>query len=346
MMDSENPKHDATKTGVSKSLAQLGAKGQKQTTPSEGAQTSRVTDVLGIDAATLLRKNLASAVPSFRLQEAYEQTTKNALDKINQNLNVSDFAIQQFNADEMRRKALESLAHPFNSKEALATAFKSSIAGFSPWETHQEKLASFYEAQHQIASLGSVFKTPSLKDFSAMLGNNTGNFNQLDIPNILSSTNWAANPEATINPSKWIEKISGPALSITATDILKQENSFDANASARESIRMLSSVTRDPSLSFEEFESQRQKESWQQQADHARRMDEAIQRPYREKVERELEQLELLRRSLKIAEEQATEAKESSIEANKKAKKADSIARASLWVALGSFLWQFIKDYF
>jgi len=312
-MDSEKPKHDATKTGVSKSLAQLGAKGQTQTTPSESAQTSRVTDVLGIEAAARLRKSLASASPSFRLQAALEQTTKNALDAINQNLKISDFAVQQFNADEMRRKALESLADPFNAKEAIAAAFKSSIVGFSPGETLQEKIASFYKAQNQIASLGSVLNTPNPRDFSAILGNHIGN--QLDIPNILSSPNWAANPGASANPSKWLEKINGPALSITATDMFKKESSFDANAAARESIRMLSSVSRDPLISHEEYESQRQRELLQQQADNAQQVAEAIQRPYREKVQREEKNLELLRRSVEIAEAQITETKEISKEA-------------------------------
>ena len=341
-MDSEKPKHDATDTGAITSLAQLQAALQKHTVPLAFDQTKGVVDVLRDDAATRLPDLFAAAFPSANHLTAYEEALKGAFSTFDQKKAVSEFIARQFDADESRRKALESLSDPLNLKSTAATAFQTSLPGFDPLETLEQKTKAMYEAQHGLENLGIVATGAAPQDAAAMFGLRPEDHAALTADEILRGPNWAATQGTTIKPADWAEAVTGAALSKNAADIFKDQKLSDPEAIARESARLFSTVTKDPSLSLEEYESQRQQEFWERQADQARIMEETIHKPERERVRREQEQLALLRRSVEISEEQVAEAKAD-------ASKAQSNVRISLWIAFASLLvsaWQFLKDYF
>lgn len=341
-MVSEKPKHDATDTGAITSLAQLQAALQKHTVPLAFDQTKGAVDVLRDDAATRLPDLFAAAFPSENHLTAYEEALKGAFSTFDQKKAVSEFIARQFDADESRRKALESLSDPLNLKSAAETAFQTSLPGFEPLETLEQKTKAMYEAQHGLENLGIVATGAAPQDAAAMFGLRPEDHAALTADEILRGPNWVATQGTTIKPSDWAEAVTGAALSKNAADIFKDQKLSDPEAIARESARLFSTVTQDPSLSLEEYESQRQQEYWQRQADHARIMEETIHKPERERVRREQEQLALLRRSVEISEEQVAEAKAD-------ASKAQSNVRISLWIAFASLLvsaWQFLKDYF
>lgn len=345
-MSSEKTEHDASKSEAITRLVQLLAALPKRAAPPAIDQTKVDAYLRREDAVTHLPDLFAAAFPSENHLTAYEEALKGAFSNFDQKKAVSEFIARQFDADESRRKALESLSDPLNLKSAAATAFQTSLPGFDPAETFEKKAAALYEAQHGIENLGRVATGTTPQDAAAMFGLRPEDHAALTADELLRSSNWAAGHGAGIAPSEWADAITGAALSKNAADIFNDQHLGSPEAIQKAADQMLSAITDVPALDSKEFQVKREADFIQQQMDHAKYVEETIHKPQRERVRREQEQLALLRRSVEISEEQVAEAKQSSIEANKKAKKADSIARASLWVALGSFLWQFIKDYF
>ena len=346
MMDSEKPQHDANKSEAITRLVQLLAALPKGAVPPSTDQSEAATYLRREDAASHLPDLFAAAFPSENHLTAYEEALKGAFSTFDQKKAVSEFIARQFDADESRRKALESLSDPLNLKSAAATAFQTSLPGFDPAETFEKKAAALYEAQHGIENLGRVAAGTTPQDAAAMFGLRPEDHAALTAGEILRGSNWAAGHAAGITPSEWADVVTGAALSKNAADIFKDQRLDSPEAVQKAADQMLSSITEVPALDSKEYQAKREADFIQHQMDHAKFVEETVHKPQRERVRREQEQLALLRRSVEISEEQVAEAKQSSIDANKKAKKADSIARASLWVALGSFLWQFIKDYF
>lgn len=314
-MDSANPQHDANKSEAITRLVQLLAALPKAAVPSAIDQSEGAAFLQREDAVSRLPDIFAAAFPSENHRAAYEEALKGAFSTFEQKKTVSEFIAGQFDADEERRKAFEQLADPLGLKSAAATAFQTSLPGFDPAETFEKKAAALYEAQHGLENLGRVAAGITPQDASAMFGLRPEDHTALTADEILRSSNWAAGHGAGIAPSEWADVVTGAALSKNAADIFKDSRLSDPEEIARDSFRLLSPVIEDPSLTLDEYESQRQQEFWQRQADHARHMDETIHKPYREKVKREEKSIELLSRSIELAEAQITETKEISKEA-------------------------------
>lgn len=341
-MDSEKPQRDTKKSEAITRLVQLLAALPKRAVPPPTDQSEVAAYLQREDAIGRLPGLFTAAFPSENHLTAYAEALKGAFSTFDQKKTVSEFIARQFDADEDRRNAFEHLADPLGLKIAAETAFQTSLPGFDPVETFQQKAKAMSEVQHGLKNLGLVATGAAPQDATAMFGLRPEDHAALTAEEILRSSNWAAGHGAGNAPSEWADVVTGAALSKNAADIFKDPRLSDPEEIARDSFRLLSTPIKDPSLTLEEYESQRQQDYWQRHADHARIMEETIQKPQRERELRELEQLELLRRSVEISEEQVAEAKAD-------ASKAQSNVRISLWIAFASLLvsaWQFLKDYF
>ncbi|MFG0675884.1 hypothetical protein ACF8ME_14045 [Delftia sp. WSY_7] len=341
-MDSEKPQHDANKSEAITRLVQLLAALPKRAVSPSTDQSEGATYLRREDAASHLPDLFAAAFPSENHLTAYEEALKGAFSTFDQKKAVSEFIARQFDADESRRKALESMSDPLNLKSAAATAFHTSLPGFDPAETFEKKAAALYEAQHGIENLGRVAAGTTPQDAAAMFGLRPEDHAALTAGEILRSLNWAAGHAAGITPSDWADVVTGAALSKNAADFFKDQYPDSPEAIQKAADQMLSAITDVPALDSKEFQVKREADFIQQQMDHAKYVEETIHKPQRERVRREQEQLALLRRSVEISEEQVAEAKAD-------ASKAQSNVRISLWIAFASLLvsaWQFLKDYF